>query len=147
MDEDEGIVEEIEENHINMLGVNNEDTIFLNEEEQGIFTPYEEESLESIDYKQGFENAIMEVHKQYDLRSKKNQETPKKKTSKNSAKNSPANTSKNTTENSKAVTRDSDKNKGKNTQIYEKHSGDPNSISTSSNAPNKTILTTVHNKN
>ena len=45
------------------MGVNNEDTVFLTEEEQGIFTPYEEESLESKDYKQGFENSIMEVHR------------------------------------------------------------------------------------
>ena len=53
------------------MRVNNEDTVFLKEEEQGIYTPYEEESLESEDYKQGFENSIMEVHRQYDLRSKK----------------------------------------------------------------------------
>ena len=79
---------------MNMLGVNNEDIFFLTEEEQGIFTPYEEESLESEDYKQGFENAIMEVHKQYDLRSKKNQDTPKRKTSEISSRKAPQNSPK-----------------------------------------------------
>lgn len=34
------------------------------------------ESGESFDFKQGYESAIYEVHKQYSLRSKKNNETP-----------------------------------------------------------------------
>jgi len=37
------------------------------------------ESGESFDYKQGYEYAIYEVHKQYSLRSKKNTEVPTKK--------------------------------------------------------------------
>ena len=83
---EEGIVEEVEESHINMLGTNEEDTAFITRKEQVIYIPYEEESLDFADYQQGFENAIIEVHKQYDLRSKKNQEVPKKKTSENFAK-------------------------------------------------------------
>ena len=36
------------------------------------------ESGESFDFKQGYESAIYEVHKQYSLRSKKNNKTPMK---------------------------------------------------------------------
>ena len=38
------------------------------------------ESEESFDYKQGYEYDTNELHKQYDLRSKKNVEAPTKKT-------------------------------------------------------------------
>ena len=41
---------------------------------------------ESEDYKQGFENTIMEVHRQYNLRSKKSTDNPTKKTPDNSTK-------------------------------------------------------------
>ena len=41
------MIEETKENHINLMGVNNENMVFLTEEEQGIFSPnqFEEESL------------------------------------------------------------------------------------------------------
>ena len=45
------------------------------------------------------------------------------------------------------MTESFDESKGKNTKIHEKHSGDPRSTSTSANAPEKTILTAVNNKN
>ena len=35
---------------------------------------------ESFDYKQGYDTTINEVHKQYNLRSRKNTEAPTKKT-------------------------------------------------------------------
>jgi len=41
----------------------------------------------------------------------------------------------------------SDQDKGKNVQIQEKLNSDPNSTSTSANAPEKTILTTVNSRN
>ena len=41
----------------------------------------------------------------------------------------------------------SDPNKGKNTQINEKQSGDPSSTRISTNAPKKTILTVVNSRN
>ena len=46
--------------------------IFLTKEEQGFFSlgQIENDHEDSKDYRLGFENAIMEVHKQYDLRSK-----------------------------------------------------------------------------
>ena len=40
---------------------------------------YEEEWLRSEDYRIGFENAIMQVREKYELRSKKNLDTPKPK--------------------------------------------------------------------
>lgn len=75
VDQDEGGFEEPEEIQINLMGVNDEDIVFLTKEEQGIFSPtqIEEECQESEDYKQGFENAIKEVHRKYDLRRRKSQ--------------------------------------------------------------------------
>ena len=68
-DEDEGVVEEVEEIQVNLMGINNEDIVFLTEEEKDLFCliQTEIEFEGSKDYKQGFENAIMEVHKKYNL--------------------------------------------------------------------------------
>ena len=76
-----------------MIGSDSETNVFLTEEEQGFFSPEQTEynNEDSEDYRLGFENAIMEVHKQYNLRSKgspesssdKNTSTAIKKTSKN----------------------------------------------------------------
>ena len=57
-----------------MIGLDSGDDVFLTEEEQGFFSlePEEDTYEELEDYRLGFENAIMEVHKQYDLRSKGN---------------------------------------------------------------------------
>lgn len=44
------------------------------------------ESEESDDYKHGFENAILEFHRQYNLSSKKNNDNPNKKDPNNYAK-------------------------------------------------------------
>ena len=55
-DEDEGVVEELEETQIIIMGINNEDTCFLTEEEQDLFslTQTKVEFEESKYYKQGF---------------------------------------------------------------------------------------------
>lgn len=54
---------------------------------------------DSEEYKQGFENAIMEVHMQYNLRSKKNQDTATKENDENLVKKISDFDSKKTTEN------------------------------------------------
>lgn len=80
VDEEEGEIIEPEESHINLIGSDNEDDVFLTKEEQGFFssdqTDTNHEDFE--DYCLGFENSIMEVHRQYFLRRKKNLDTPKK---------------------------------------------------------------------
>jgi hypothetical protein len=63
------------------MGVHDDDSIFLTQEEQEIFllsqTKVNEEEEETK--QQAFENAIMEVHRQYNLRSKKTNDNPTKK--------------------------------------------------------------------
>ena len=72
------------------MGINDDESVFLPQEEQEHFllTQTELDSKESDEYKQGFENSIMEVHWQYNLRSKKTSETLNSKNSKNHAKKS-----------------------------------------------------------
>ena len=67
------------------MGINDDETVFLTQEEQELFqlSLTELDSEESDDYKQGFENAIMEVHSKYNLRCKKTSDAPNKKTSEN----------------------------------------------------------------
>ena len=72
------------ENHVNLIGSDSEDDVFLTEEKQGFFSSEQSENTyeDSEDYRLGFENAIMEVHKKYDLRRKGNLNNSKdKKTS------------------------------------------------------------------
>jgi len=76
--DDEGnIVEYLDDNQINLMGINDDGIVFLTQEEHEIFhlAQTKLDSEESDEYKQGFENAIMEVHMQYNLRSKKNPDT------------------------------------------------------------------------
>ena len=63
------------------MGENNEDAIFLTQEEQELYMlqQLKLEYGESFGYKQGYESAIYEVHKIYSFRSKKNTEVPIKK--------------------------------------------------------------------
>ena len=70
----------MEEDHVNVIGSDDEDNTFLTEEEQRMFfsKPNEKSYEDSKDYRLGFENAIMDFHRQYDLRRKKNQDVPKK---------------------------------------------------------------------
>ena len=80
---DEGLQnhEEEDDTQINLLGIKNEDVVFLTQEEQELYMlqQLQLESRESFDYKQCYEYAIYEVHKQYILRSKKNTKVPTKK--------------------------------------------------------------------
>ena len=76
--EEEREIECLGENHVNLIGSDGGDDVFLTEEEQGFFSlePKEDTYEESEDYRLGFENAIMEVHKHNDLRSKGNIDSP-----------------------------------------------------------------------
>ena len=78
VDEEERELEQLEEDHLNVIGSDDEDNTFLTEEEKRMFSSkLNEKSYEdSEDYRLGFENVIMEVHRQYDLRRKKNQDVP-----------------------------------------------------------------------
>ena len=120
MNEDEEKNEQTEVDNINMLGVSNEDSVFLHERKQGLYTPYDDRRTETDYYEQYSENAIIVSPKKYDLRSKNNQETPRNKTYDKSAENSPENVSKKTIEIHKTVAMNSNLNKGKNTQANEK---------------------------
>jgi len=64
------------------MGINDGNIIFLTQEEHELcmLQQLQLQSGESFDYKQGYEFSINEVHKQYNLRSKKNTEAPTNKT-------------------------------------------------------------------
>ena len=63
------------------MGINDDNTIFLTQEEQELYELQQLQlhSGESFDYKQGYEFAINEFHKKYNLRSRKNVEPSIKK--------------------------------------------------------------------
>jgi ribonuclease HI len=63
------------------MGVHDDESIFLTQEEQELFLPSQTNVNEEAEEtkQQDFENAIMEVHRQYKLRSKKTSDTPTKK--------------------------------------------------------------------
>ena len=66
-------MERLGESHVKLIGSESEDDVFLTEQEQGFFSDQGTNTYGvSDDYRLGFENAIMEVHKQYDIRSKRN---------------------------------------------------------------------------
>lgn len=60
------------------MGTNDEETVFLTQDEQELYLlqQLQIESGESFDYKKGYDFSIFEVHKQYNLRSKKNVDVP-----------------------------------------------------------------------
>ena len=63
------------------MGIHDNEVIFLTQEEQELFLLSQTKVSEEADdnEQQEFENAIMEVHKQYNLRSKKiDENSPKK---------------------------------------------------------------------
>jgi hypothetical protein len=75
------VIEELEDTHINLMGIHDNEAIFLTQEEQELFllnqTKVSEEAEDSE--QQALENAILEVHRQYNLRSKKTEgSSPKK---------------------------------------------------------------------
>lgn len=65
MDDEGNIAEYLDDNQINLLGVNGDATMFLTQEEQELFLIAQNEIdfEESEEYKQRFENATMEVHR------------------------------------------------------------------------------------
>jgi hypothetical protein len=67
------VIEELEDTHINLMGIHDNEAIFLTQEEQELFLLNQTKvSEEAEDAKQqAFENAILEVHRQYNLRSKR----------------------------------------------------------------------------
>ena len=71
-----------------MLGVDNDGFQIHYEKKQGLYTPYDDKRDDDRHRYQDMENVIIETPKEYDLRSKKNQETPKTKTSDKSSQNS-----------------------------------------------------------
>jgi hypothetical protein len=81
-DEGEEVTEELEDTHINLMGIHDNEAIFLTQEEQELFllnqTKVSEEAEDAE--QQAFENAILEVHRQYNLRSKKTEGSSPKKT-------------------------------------------------------------------
>ena len=66
-----------------MLGVDNDDFEVHYNRKQGLYTPYDDERVEDEYYYQEMENVIIETTKEYDLRSKRNQETSRLKPLKN----------------------------------------------------------------
>ena len=116
----EETIEQIEEDDINMLGVDNDDFEVHYIRKQGIYTPYDDKRAEDESYYQEMENVIIETPKEYDLRSKNNMETPKNKTSKSSTKNSPVSKPKNIKQKDKIVAVNYDKFKEKGIKINEK---------------------------
>lgn len=63
------------------MGIKNEDVVFITHEERELYILQQLQlgSGESFHYKQGYESAIYEVHKQDSLRRKKNTKVPTKK--------------------------------------------------------------------
>ena len=135
---------EPEENHINLIGYDNEEDVFLTEEEQGFFSSDQNDTNyeDSEDYHLGFENAIMEIHKQYDIRRKKHLESAKKDQIDAAVRKVPETTSKKTTENVNTIVKKAEANKGKISQP----NNDLSCPSTSTIDPTKTILTKAPNR-
>jgi hypothetical protein len=81
VDEGEETIEGLDDVHINLMGINDNDSIFLTQEEHDLFLLSQTEVDEEESEQQAFENAIMEVHRKYNLRSKKSNDNPTKKAS------------------------------------------------------------------
>ena len=117
------------------------------EEDQPLPSYWDEEWLESEDYRLGFENAMMQVREQYELRSKKSQETAKPKYSKTTIKKRPEKSSKATTESSKLSAKSSRKSKENDNQNTNAQGKPASSTSTAVSAPDKIVTNIVHNEN
>jgi hypothetical protein len=72
-DDGEEVLEEFDDTHINLMGVHDDESIFLTQEEHEIFLLSQTEVNEEADETEheAFENVIMEVHRKYNLRSKR----------------------------------------------------------------------------
>ena len=64
--------EPTDDTHINLMGLNDEKQVFLTQEDQedNDINQFQTKSGESFDFKQGYDTAVYEVHKQYKLRSR-----------------------------------------------------------------------------
>ena len=64
--------EPTEDSHINLMGLNSEQQIFLTQEDQDDhdINQFQTKSGESFDFREGYDAAVYEVHKQYKLRSR-----------------------------------------------------------------------------
>ena len=115
VDEEEGEIIEPEENHINLIGYDNEEDVFLTEEEQGFFSSDQTDTNyeDFEDYHLGFENAIMEIHNQYDLRRKKYLDSAKKDQIDTAIQKLPEITSKKTIENVNTMVKKAEQTKEK----------------------------------
>ena len=105
----------MEESHVNLIGSDSGDDVFLTEEGRGFFS-YDQNTNtyeDSDDYRLGFENAIMEVHKQHDLRSKGSIDNSKDKNTSTTVKKNADNQPKKTTENTNILAKKLDLNKDK----------------------------------
>ena len=116
--EEDRELERLEESHVNLIGSDSGDDVFLNEEEQGFFSNDQNTNTyeDSDDYRLGFENAIMEVHKQYDLRSKGSVENSKDKNTSIAVKKNMEDQSKKTAEKTNILAKKPDINKDKSVQ-------------------------------
>ena len=106
------------ESHVNLIGSDSGDDVFLTEEEQGFFSDHSTNTYEDYDgYRLGFENAIMEVHKQYDLRSKGNIDNSKYKNTNSVVKKNTETQPKKTAEKTNILTKKPEINKDKSVQL------------------------------
>jgi len=64
--------EPMDDTHINLMGFDDEQQVFLSQEDQedDNINQFQTKSGESFDFKQGYDTAVYEVHKQYKLRSR-----------------------------------------------------------------------------
>ena len=111
-------MERLEESHVNFIWSDSGDDFFLTEEEQGFFS-YDQNTntYEDFDnYILGFENAIMEVHKQYDLRSKGSIDNSKDKNTSTAVKKNAENQPKKIAEKTNILAKKLDLNKDKSVQ-------------------------------
>lgn len=76
----------VEDTQTNLMGLNNEGEVFLTQDDQEahILKQFQTQSSESFDFKEGYDTTIYEVHKEYNLRSRRNYvpKTNKQETSK-----------------------------------------------------------------
>ena len=136
-----------EEDDINLFGVDDDSFEVHYDKKQGLYTPYDDKRDDNENYYQNMENAVIEPSKEYELRSKSNQQIPDNKTSDKPSQNSTATQSKTIKQKDKTVADNSGNGKEKDTQTIEKQSANISSINTSVSTPGKTTVSTVDKLN
>jgi hypothetical protein len=82
-DDGEAVIEELEDTHINLMGIHDNEAIFLTQEEQELFLLNQTKVSGETEVagQPTWEDDILEVHRQYNLRSKKTEgDSPRKTT-------------------------------------------------------------------